>query len=159
MLLDLRIYWKWRQDARELPLTAEHWELYRLLHVDSWRRAGRLPELRRPSSFNDHIQWLKLFDQDPRMVQLSDKVGVREHIATRVGVRHLPELYQVASTFDEIDWGAMPDAFVITRGRSCWCPIGRASTPLPRANASNAACGASSAGRRVSGPMRASSRA
>ena len=113
MLLDLRIRLKWRRDRKHLPLTGEHWELYRILHRDSWRRARRLPDLVHGRSFNDHVQWLKLFDQDERMVQLSDKVGVRSHVEARLGSGHLPTLLQVGKQFDDIDWDALPAAFVV----------------------------------------------
>jgi len=113
MLLDLRIRLKWRRDRKHLPLTGEHWELYRILHRDSWRRARRLPDLVHGRSFNDHVQWLKLFDQDERMVQLSDKVGVRSHVEARLGPGHLPTLLQVGTQFDDIDWDALPAAFVV----------------------------------------------
>lgn len=113
MLLDLRILWKWRRDRRSLPLTEEHWDLYRILHRDSWRRAHRLPDLVHGRGFNDRIQWLKLFDQDERMVQLSDKAGVRAHVEERVGPGHLTRLHQLAANFDGIDWDALPSSFVV----------------------------------------------
>lgn len=63
--------------------------------------------------FNDRIQWLKLFDQDPEIIRCSDKVTVRDYVSERVGPQYLTKLYQVHKRFDDIDFDSLPCAFVI----------------------------------------------
>lgn len=104
---------KWRRDKKILPLADEHWDLYKGIHQASWLRLQEFPNLVDCRDYNDRIQWLKLFDQDPRIVQCADKLGVRDYIRERTGDRYLTELYQVTSSFGEIDFDALPKAFVI----------------------------------------------
>jgi hypothetical protein len=104
---------KWVRDRRELPLTDAHRELYQILHVKSWNELGYFPELIDCRDYNDKIQWLKLFDQSPEIVQCSDKIAVRDFVRARVGASHLVEVYQTASRFSDVDFGALPDAFVL----------------------------------------------
>lgn len=104
---------KWSRDCRSLPLTAAHRELYFIIHRLCWQKLGGFPDLAACRDFNDRIQWLKLFDQDRAIVRCSDKVQVRDHVRERVGEQYLLKLYQVHDHFAQIDFDALPDAFVI----------------------------------------------
>lgn len=104
---------KWANDLMMLPLTPEHWELYFIIHKLCLRELGEFPDLINCRDFNDRIQWLKLFDQDPKMVVCSDKIKVRDYVRERVGDDYLNDIYQVHNHFDEIDFDALPNAFVI----------------------------------------------
>lgn len=112
-LLNLSIRLKWREDSRHLPLTAEHKELYEIIHKLCWRELHDFPDLVDCRDFNDRIQWLKLFDQDSEIIRCSDKVNVRDYVAERVGPQYLTKLYQVHRRFDDIDFDRLPSAFVI----------------------------------------------
>lgn len=48
-------------------------------------RIGRAPNLDRPTSFNDKIQWLKLHDQRPEQITACDKWAVRDMVAQLAG--------------------------------------------------------------------------
>ncbi len=104
---------KWFADARYLPLTREHFELYRIIHKRFFHKFGFFPDLINCRDFNDRMQWLRLFDQDEKIIQCSDKILVREHIKERVGEEYLVKLYQTHNRFEEIDFTVLPDSFVI----------------------------------------------
>jgi len=104
---------KWLRDKRVLPLTSAHWELYNIIHHLCWRELHDFPNLINCRDFNDRLQWLKLFDQDPKIVQCSDKISVRDYVRERIGDGYLVELYQVHDRFAQIDFNALPNAFVI----------------------------------------------
>lgn len=104
---------KWYRDKMSLPLTQDHWEIYDLIHRASWRRLERLPNLREPQDYNDRIQWLKLFDQREEMIRLGDKIRVRDYIREKTGDKYLTRLLQVCDRFDDIEFDALPDRFVI----------------------------------------------
>lgn len=104
---------KWAHDLRMLPLTPEHWELYVIIHKLCLRELGEFPDLINCRDFNDRIQWLKLFDQDAEIVRCSDKIKVRDYVRERVGDDYLNDIYQVHNHFDEIDFDALPNAFVV----------------------------------------------
>lgn len=111
--LSARIYAKWIVDKARLPLSREHYRLYKLIHRLCWRELREFPDLVGCRNYNDKIQWLKLFDQSPDIVRCSDKVLVRDYINERIGEDCLPRLYQVHEHFSQIDFNSLPQAFVI----------------------------------------------
>jgi len=94
-------------------LTADHRELYEIIHRLCWRELGEFPNLVNCRDFNDRVQWLKLFDQDPEIVRCSDKILVRDYVRERVGDQYLVKLYQVHDHFAQIDFNDLPNSFVI----------------------------------------------
>lgn len=74
---------------------------------------GRKLELENPQRYTDKIQWLKLYDRRPEYVQMVDKYGVREYIAERIGEEYLVPVLGVWDRFDDIDFDALPDQFVL----------------------------------------------
>jgi hypothetical protein len=104
---------KWARDRRVLPLTDEHWDLYQRIHQASWLRLQRFPSLHDCKDFNDRIQWLKLFDQTDAHIRCCDKIRVRDYVQETVGDGYLTKLYQVADTFEAIDFEKLPNSFVM----------------------------------------------
>lgn len=113
MILAARIGIKWRVDRLRLPLTSAHRGLYDKIHRLSLRELGEFPDIVRCRDFNDKIQWLKLFDQSADLVRCSDKILVKEYIRERVGDAYLPQLYQVKNRYAQVEFEALPKAFVI----------------------------------------------
>ena len=66
-----------------------------------------------PQTFNEKLQWLKLYYHNPLMTQCSDKVAVRDYVAQRIGEEYLVPALGVYSSPDEIDFDALPDRFVL----------------------------------------------
>ena len=74
---------------------------------------GRYPDLAHPVLFSEKITARKLFEQRPVFATFSDKLLSRELVASRVGRQYLPELYGTYERFDDIDFGHLPERFVI----------------------------------------------
>src|SRR6185295_9974420 len=74
---------------------------------------GYTPNLREPRSFNEKIVHRKLFVHDPTFTMLADKWAVRDFVAERVGSDILNDVCCVVSDPDEIDFTALPNAFVL----------------------------------------------
>jgi hypothetical protein len=51
----------------------------------SRRLLGRQPEFRSPKTFNQKIQWLKLYWRDDLACRCADKVAVRDYVASHIG--------------------------------------------------------------------------
>ena len=94
----------------------------RLVNVlpDSWylrlayrRASGRFLRLSRPRTFNDKIQWCKLYYRDPILTKLTDKYEVRQYVVEKKLTGILNDLYGVYDSADDIDFSALPDSFVI----------------------------------------------
>ena len=70
-------------------------------------------DLKNPKTFNEKLQWLKLYGYKPIYTQMVDKYGVRNLVAERVGVDKLIPLIGVYDSFDEINFDTMPNQFVL----------------------------------------------
>ena len=66
-----------------------------------------------PKSFNEKIQWMKLYDSTPIKTRLADKYLVREWIAEKIGKQYLVPLLGVWDKFDDIDFDKLPGAFAL----------------------------------------------
>ena len=81
--------------------------------VDHLRFHGRLPDLRNPKTLNEKIAHRKLYERDPRMPALVDKIAVKETMAARYGAEFvIPTLATFASE-QEIDFAALPYPCVV----------------------------------------------
>jgi len=76
-------------------------------------RMGYKLDLGNPKTFNEKLQWLKLYDRNPAYTQMVDKYAVREYIKNTIGEEYLIPLLGVWDSFDEIDFDALPEQFVL----------------------------------------------
>ena len=77
--------------------------------------------LENPRTFNEKIQWLKLYDSTPLKTKLVDKYLVREWVAEKIGEEYLIPLLGVWDSFDDIDFNTLPEQFVLkTNHGSGW---------------------------------------
>lgn len=70
-------------------------------------------DLDEPKTFNEKIQWLKLYDSTPLKTRLADKYLVREWIKEQIGEEYLIPLLGAYDKFEDIDFDKLPDSFVI----------------------------------------------
>ena len=66
-----------------------------------------------PKTFNEKLQWLKLYDRKPEYTIMVDKYAVRSYIADRLGEEYLIPLLGVWEEPFEIDFTKLPDRFVL----------------------------------------------
>lgn len=66
-----------------------------------------------PRTFNEKLQWLKLYDRKPIYTTMVDKYLVREYIAEKLGEEYLIPLLGVWDDSDDIDFDALPNQFVL----------------------------------------------
>lgn len=78
-----------------------------------WVRFGKKLNVDSPKTFNEKIQWLKMYNHDPKLTMLVDKYAVREYIKGILGEEHLIPLYGVWSDPEQIDFEELPDQFVL----------------------------------------------
>jgi hypothetical protein len=74
---------------------------------------GRKPRLLRPRRFTEKMQWRKLFDLNPIYAVISDKLAVRDFIATRVGTDVLVPLLWVGNDPSAVPFDAFDPPYVI----------------------------------------------
>ena len=73
-----------------------------------------------PKTFNEKLQWLKLYDRDPRYCEMVDKYAAKRYVEERIGCEYVvPTLAGPWSSPEEIDFDALPDQFVLKTTHDC----------------------------------------
>ena len=86
---------------------------FRLVHRAYRAAFGRNPNLLRPRRFTEKMQWRKLFDLNPLYAVLSDKIAVRNFVASRVGDEWLPPLLWIGDTVTEIPFDSIKAPYIL----------------------------------------------
>lgn len=76
-------------------------------------RVGYWPNIKKPKSYNEKLQWLKLNYQDPKYSKMVDKVDAKEYVASIIGDEYIIPTLGIWNNVDEIDWESLPNQFVI----------------------------------------------
>ena len=66
-----------------------------------------------PQTFNEKLNWEKLYYHNPLMTILADKYLVKDYIKKILGNEYVVPTYGVYNSFDEINFESLPDQFVI----------------------------------------------
>ena len=74
---------------------------------------NRKLDLKNPQTYNEKLQWLKLYDRRPEYSMLVDKYRVKKYVAERIGSEYVIPTLGVWDGFDEIDFSSLPDRFVL----------------------------------------------
>ncbi|MBR5227165.1 MAG: glycosyl transferase [Clostridia bacterium] len=77
------------------------------------KRLGKKLNLKDPKTFNEKLQWLKLYDRNPKYTALVDKYEVKKYIEKQIGKQYVIPTLGVYDKFDEIDFDKLPNQFVI----------------------------------------------
>ena len=88
----------------EYPTEIEYW--YRM-------KTGKKLDLRHPRTFNEKVQWLKIYDYSPLKTRLVDKYAVKEWVKETIGEEHVVPLFGVWDKFEDIDFDKLPNKFVL----------------------------------------------
>ena len=70
-------------------------------------------DLEHPKTFQEKLQWLKLYDRKPIYHKMVDKYEAKEYIAEKVGSEYVIPTLGIFSSVDEIDYDKLPNEFVI----------------------------------------------
>lgn len=76
-------------------------------------KVGYELNLENPKTFNEKLQWLKLYDRNPKYTTLVDKYKVREYVNKMIGEEYLIPLLGVWDSPEEIDFEKLPEQFVL----------------------------------------------
>lgn len=74
---------------------------------------GKKPDLENPKTFNEKLQWLKLYNRRPEYTMMADKYAVRKYIAETIGEQYLIPLLGEWDSVEDIDFEALPNKFVL----------------------------------------------
>lgn len=74
---------------------------------------GKKLHLKNPKSFNEKLQWLKIYDYKPEYSTLVDKLAVKSYVESCIGNKHIIPTLAVWDSVEEIDWDSLPNQFVL----------------------------------------------
>ena len=74
---------------------------------------GKKLNLENPQTFNEKLQWLKLYDRKPEYTQMVDKHEVKKYVADKIGEEYIIKTLGVWDKFDDIDFSTLPKQFVL----------------------------------------------
>jgi hypothetical protein len=74
---------------------------------------GHQLNLKKPKRFTEKIQWLKLYNRKPEYTTMVDKYAVKAFVANKIGEQFIIPTLGVWDGFDDIDFDALPDCFVL----------------------------------------------
>ena len=83
------------------------------LRLIYWKNFGKKLNLLNPQTFNEKLQWLKLYDRRPEYTKMVDKYEAKKYVASIIGDKYIIPTLGVWDTFDEIDFSKLPDQFVL----------------------------------------------
>ncbi|CDA34176.1 uncharacterized protein BN700_00624 [Firmicutes bacterium CAG:536] len=76
-------------------------------------RMGKELNLNNPQTFNEKIQWLKLYDRHPEYTMMVDKYAAKQYVASKIGDEYIIPTLGVWTKFDDIDFDKLPNKFVL----------------------------------------------
>jgi hypothetical protein len=97
---DAEGYFNWVPDPLYLRIKYRL-ELYKKLNLSN------------PITFNEKMQWLKLYDRNPQYTMMVDKLAVRDYVSNLIGGQHLFPLLGHWENVDQIDFDQLPNQFVL----------------------------------------------
>lgn len=74
---------------------------------------GEKLNLKNPKTFNEKLQWLKLYNRKPEYTTMVDKYAVKEYVAKKIGTEYIIPTLGVWNKADDIDWEKLPNQFVL----------------------------------------------
>ena len=110
---DLRFADIWWKYANSIGIKKTSHDYKRELQIWYQRVMGEYLNLDNPRTFNEKIQWLKLYNSTPIKTRLADKYLVRDWVKEKIGEQYLIPLLGVYDKFEDIDFDKLPNQFVI----------------------------------------------
>lgn len=69
--------------------------------------------LENPKTFNEKLQWLKLYDRNPEYIKMVDKYDVKEYVSNIIGNEYIIQTLGIYDKFEDINFEQLPDKFII----------------------------------------------
>lgn len=116
MFKKLRRYLRDPKFALGCDLIQKHpnWMSDKFYVETEWRIVmGYKLDLKNPKTFNEKLQWLKLYDHNPLYTTLVDKLRVKDWVAEKIGPQYVIPTLAVWEKAEDIDISQLPNQFVL----------------------------------------------
>lgn len=78
-----------------------------------YKRMGYKLNLDNPHTYNEKLQWLKLYWHEPILTTLVDKYLVKEYVSERIGSKYVIPTIGIWKKVKDIEWDTLPTQFVM----------------------------------------------
>ncbi len=102
------IFWKLSVFGIFNGLSDKHY-----LEMMYYIKMGKKLNLKSPQTYNEKLQWLKLYDRRPEYTIMVDKHKVKSFVAEKIGKQYVIPTIGVWETFEDIDFEKLPERFVL----------------------------------------------
>ena len=69
--------------------------------------------LKEPKTFNEKLQWLKLYDRNPEYTKMVNKYEAKKYVADIIGQEYIISTLGVWDKFEDIEFDKLPKQFVL----------------------------------------------
>lgn len=76
-------------------------------------RIGKELNLNNPQTFNEKLQWLKLYDRNPEYTEMVDKYEAKKYVADIIGDKYIIPTLGLWNKFEDINFEKLPNQFVL----------------------------------------------
>lgn len=76
-------------------------------------KAGYWPDLHNPRTYNEKLQWLKMYDHRPEYTRMVDKITAKEYVAGIIGDEYIIPTLETYNSTNDINLDKLPDRFVL----------------------------------------------
>lgn len=76
-------------------------------------KMGYWLDLKNPRTFNEKIQWLKLYNRRPEYTKMVDKYAVKDYVTSVIGEEYIIPTLGVWDSPEDIEWDNLPRQFVL----------------------------------------------
>ena len=83
------------------------------LQLRYFLESGDKLNLKHPKTFNEKLNWLKLYNRKPEYIKMVDKFAVKDYVADKIGEEYVIPTIGVWNTPDEINIESLPNKFVL----------------------------------------------
>lgn len=77
------------------------------------RKFGKNLNLEDPKTFNEKMQWLKLYDRNPKYTNMVDKYEAKKYVSNIIGKEYIIPTLGIWDKFEDIDFKKLPNTFVL----------------------------------------------
>lgn len=77
------------------------------------KRMNKKLNFNNPKTFNEKLQWLKLYNRDEKLINLVDKYKVKQYIVEKIGAKYVIPTIGVYNSFNDINFDKLPNQFVL----------------------------------------------
>ena len=70
-------------------------------------------DLKHPRTYNEKLQWLKIYDKNPLYPTIVDKYRAKEYVASLIGEQYIIPTLGIYDRYEDIDFEKLPSQFVL----------------------------------------------